>query len=179
MKKYIALFRGINVGGHNLLPMTDLVEILAGLGAQNAKTYIQSGNAVFQFKDSDVKELANAISMAVEAKCGFSPRVLILTVEDLDRAMDENPFPVPEGDGSTLHLGFLAEEPENVDIGKLANLKTESEHYCLTPQVFYLYAPDGVGRSKLAAGAEKIIGVEMTDRNWNTVCKIREMVENL
>lgn len=178
MKTYITLFRGINVGGHNKLPMTDLGDILTGIGAQNVKTYIQSGNAVFQFKESDVKELANAISLAVEAKCGFVPKVLILTVEDLDRAMDENPFPVPDGEGSTLHLGFLDEEPENVDIEKLTSLQTVNEHYSLTPQVFYLYAPDGVGRSKLAAGAEKIISVEMTDRNWNTVCKLREMVEN-
>lgn len=179
MKPYIALFRGINVGGHDKLPMTDLVDVLTGIGAQRVKTYIQSGNAVFQFEESDVKELADTISLAVDAKCGFTPKILILTVEDLDRAIDENPFMVPEGEGSTLHLGFLSKEPENVDFEKLANMKTESEHYCLTPQVFYLYAPEGVGRSKLAAGAEKIIGVDMTDRNWNTVCKLKDLVENL
>jgi uncharacterized protein (DUF1697 family) len=179
MKPYIALFRGINVGGHNKLPMSDLVDILAGIGAQDVKTYIQSGNIVFQSQEVDTVELANVISLEVEKKCGFTPRVLVLTVEDLDMAMDENPFPVPEGDGSTLHLGFLAEEPENVNLEKLTALKGESEHYCLTPKVFYLYAPDGVGKSRLAAAAEKIIGVEMTDRNWNTVCKINELVGNL
>jgi len=176
MHQYIALFRGINVGRNSKLPMADLVEILDGLGAQEVKTYIQSGNAVFHFEETDMDELAQKISLEVEKKCGFAPKVLILSPEDIDRAMDENPFPVPEGDGNTLHLGFLTAEPENVAIEKLASLKTESEHYCLTPKVFYLYAPDGVGKSRLAAGAEKIIGVDMTDRNWNTVCKIREMV---
>lgn len=178
MELYIALFRGINVGGNSKLPMAELVAILEGVGAQDVKTYIQSGNAVFRSAETDTVELANRIGVAVEKRNGFAPKVLILTPEELDRAMDENPFPVTEGDGSTLHLGFLAAEPENVSFEKLASLKTESEHYCLTPKVFYLYAPDGVGKSRLAAGAEKIIGVNMTDRNWNTVCKLKEMIEN-
>jgi uncharacterized protein (DUF1697 family) len=178
MEHYIALFRGINVGGNNKLPMAELVEILEGLGAQEVKTYIQSGNVVFRYKEVDTVELANTISHEVENKCSFAPKVLLLTEEDLDRVMDENPFPVPEDGASTLHLGFLAAEPENVNLEKLTSLKAESEHYCLTPKVFYLYAPDGVGKSRLAAGAEKIIGVDMTDRNWNTVCKLKEMVEN-
>lgn len=178
MNVYIALFRGINVGGNNKLPMAELVKILEGLGAQEVRTYIQSGNAVFQFADMESVEIAHKIGVEVEKLRGFTPKVLILTLEELDRAMDENPFPVSEGDASTLHLGFLAAEPEDVNIEKLASLKTESEHYCLTPKVFYLYAPGGVGKSRLAAGAEKIIGVDMTDRNWNTVRKLKEMVDN-
>lgn len=178
MRTYIALFRGINVGGHSKLPMADLVEILEGLGAKEVRTYIQSGNAVFRSGELDTVEFAQAIGLEVNKKCGFTPKILLLTAEDLDRAMDENPFPEPEGDASTLHLGFLAEEPENVNLEKLTSLKVESEHYCLTPKVFYLYAPDGVGKSRLAAGAEKIIGVDMTDRNWNTVCKLKEMIED-
>jgi uncharacterized protein (DUF1697 family) len=176
MDIYAALLRGINVGGHNKLPMLTLIKILEGLGAQSVKTYIQSGNVVFQCKEVDTIEFANAISLEIEKKCGFAPKVLLLTADDLDNAIDENPFPVPEGDASALHLGFLAAEPENVNIEKLTSLKTESEHYCLTPKVFYLYAPDGVGKSRLAAAAEKIIGVDVTDRNWNTVCKLREML---
>ncbi|MBA4384385.1 MAG: hypothetical protein C0410_06590 [Anaerolinea sp.] len=178
MHQYIALFRGINVGGNHKLPMTELVEILEGLGAQEVETYIQSGNAIFKSAEMDSVELGNKIGAEIDKSRGFTPKVLILTPEELDRALDENPFPVPEGDESTLHLGFLAAEPEEVNIEKLTSLKTESEHYCLTPKVFYLYAPDGVGKSRLAAGAEKIIGVDITDRNWNMVCKISEMVGN-
>lgn len=177
MITYIALFRGINVGGHSKLPMADLVGILERLGAQDVRTYIQSGNAVFQYKEVDTTEFAKAISLEVDKTCGFAPKVLLLTADDLDRAMDENPFPAPEGDASTLHLGFLVAKPENVNFERLTALQAGSEHYCLTPKVFYLYAPDGVGKSRLAAGAEKIIGVDMTDRNWNTVCKLKEMVE--
>lgn len=176
MANVIALFRGINVGGNSKLPMSELTEILEGLGAKDVKTYIQSGNVVFGMEDFDSSELAEKIALEVEKRSGFAPKVLILTAEDLERAIDENPFPVPEGDGSTLHFGFLASEPVDVNIEKITSLKTESEHYCLTPKVFYLYAPEGVGKSRLAAGAEKIIGVDMTDRNWNTVCKICELV---
>ncbi|PKN99324.1 MAG: hypothetical protein CVU42_08720 [Chloroflexi bacterium HGW-Chloroflexi-4] len=177
MITYIALLRGINVGGKNKLPMADLVKILEVLGAQDVKTYIQSGNVVFQVKEVNTDTFSTAISHEIEKQFGFAPKVLLMTEEEFDRAMDENPFPVPDKDGNTLHLGFLATEPENVDILELSALKTESEHYCLTPKVFYLFAPDGVGKSRLTAAAEKIIGVEMTDRNWNTVCKLKEMVE--
>ncbi len=178
MKAYIALLRGINVGGKNKLPMDVLVKTLEGLGAQSVKTYIQSGNVVFQYNEVDTIEFSITISLEIEKKCGFAPKVLLLTADELENAIDENPFPVPDAEPSTLHLGFLAAEPENVNIEKLTSLKTESEHYCLTPKVFYLYAPDGVGKSRLAATAEKIIGVDMTDRNWNTVCKLREMLIN-
>jgi uncharacterized protein (DUF1697 family) len=166
------------VGGKNKLPMAELVKILESLGFQNVKTYIQSGNAVFQFKEVDVIELASVISFEIEKMCGFAPKVLLLTADELDTAIDENPFPVSDAEARTLHLGFLAAEPENVNFEKLTALKAESEHYCLTPKVFYLYAPDGVGKSRLAAAAEKIIGVEMTDRNWNTVIKLKEMISD-
>jgi len=176
MTAYIALLRGINVGGKNILPMADLVKILEGLGAQKVSTYIQSGNVVFHHQEVNSDEYSSVISNEIEKQFGFAPKVLLLTEEEFDRAMDENPFPVTDENGNTLHLGFLASEPENVSIEKLSALKTESEHYCLTPKVFYLYAPDGVGKSRLAAAAEKIIDVDMTDRNWNTVCKIKELI---
>ena len=89
--------------------------------------------------------------------------------------MAENPFPEAETDPASLHLGFLAAKPQNLDLQKLASLKRDSERFHLSDGVFYLHAPEGVGRSKLAAGAEKLLGVPMTDRNWRTVCKVMEM----
>ena len=179
MPVYIALFRGINVGGSNTLPMAELVEILASLGGEDIKTIIQSGNAVFRHPDGDGPALAEKISHAVELRRGFKPQVLILTPGDFERAAAGNPFPHAISEPGSLHLGFLAAKPERVDMDKLESLKAESEHFNLTPSVFYLFAPDGVGRSRLAAGVEKVLGVPMTDRNWKTVCKIRELVSNL
>jgi len=74
-----------------------------------------------------------------------------------------------------LHLGFLASTPKNHDLEKLDSLKKVSERFHLIDNVFYLYAPEGVGRSKLAASIEKLLGVSMTDRNWRTVCKVRDL----
>ncbi len=175
MPLYIALFRGINVGGHNSLPMKELVQILAGCGCREIRTYIQSGNAIFRNSDMDASLLAEKISLAVGRHCGFTPHVLVLTRAEFEQAIAENPFPEHVSDGGTLHLGFLATTPVNVDMEKLHSLKAESERFQLTARVFYLYAPGGVGRSKLAAGVEKVLGVVMTDRNWKTVSVIREL----
>ena len=78
-------------------------------------------------------------------------------------------------DPSSLHLGFLASSPKSPNLVKLAALKKDSERFLLTERVFYLHAPEGVGRSKLAASSEKLLGVPMRDRNWKTVCKIMEL----
>jgi uncharacterized protein (DUF1697 family) len=179
MPVYIALFRGINVGGSNTLPMVELVEILSSLGGEDIKTSIQSGNAVFLYPGGDAAGLAEKISRAVEQRRGFTPQVLILNPENLERAMAGNPFSQAVSDPSSLHLGFLAAKPINVDMDKLESLKAESEQFHLTADVFYLFAPDGVGRSRLAAGVEKILDVPMTDRNWKTVCKIKELVSGM
>jgi uncharacterized protein (DUF1697 family) len=174
MKTYIALFRGINVSGKSSLPMKELVTLL-DLGVRNIKTYIQSGNAIFQSAEENISQLSNKISIAVKQRYGFMPHVLILELAELEKAIAENPFPEAEFDSSSLHLGFLANPPERIDLEKIESLKMESEKYYLSDSVFYLYAPEGVGRSKLAASIEKLVGVPMTDRNWRTVYKLREM----
>jgi uncharacterized protein (DUF1697 family) len=179
MKTYIALFRGINVGGNNILPMKELVAVLEGLGSRNVKTYIQSGNAVFVCKEKDASRLSNAIRGEIKQRRGFEPHVLLLELADLERAIKKNPFPAAETDPQALHAGFLASAPENPNLKTLASLKQDSERFQLIDKVFYLYAPEGIGRSKLAANAEKLLGVPMTDRNWRTVCKIQEMARAL
>lgn len=175
MNTYIALFRGINVGGKNRLPMKELAVILESVGGRAVKTYIQSGNAVFQSAEADVTGLSKRLAEEIGRRHGFEPYVLILTRDALERAIVENPFPEAEADPGTLHLGFLGRAPENPDLGRLESLRTASERFRLRDRVFYLHAPEGVGRSKLAARAEQVLGVPMTDRNWRTVRTIMEM----
>jgi len=177
MKTYIALFRGINVGGNNILPMKELVAILENLGAQNVKTYIQSGNAVFQHQAEDVSQLSARIRAAISKSHGFKPQVLLLDVVKMKHAIAANPFLQAEAEPKTLHLYFLADPPENPDLNKLDQLKQDNEQYSLNDQVFYLYTPDGIGRSKLAAQVEKALGVAATARNWRTVGKVMAMAE--
>ncbi len=175
MKAYAALFRGINVGGKNKLPMNQLVAILEELDARNVRTYIQSGNAVFVRQEENASKLSSKISREIRQRCGFQPHVLLLELDDIERAIRNNPFPDAESEPKNLHAGFLASVPEEPNLKALEKLRIGDERFQLIDKVFYLHAPAGVGRSKLAAKAEKLIGVPMTDRNWKTVCKIREM----
>lgn len=176
MTTYIALFRGINVGGKSTLPMKELVAILEGLGARRVRTYIQSGNAVLESDERDASRLCSRMRSAILERRGFEPHVLLLAPEDLESAIRDNPFPEAEAEPKSLHAGFLAARPEKPDLKGLEGLRCNGERFVLTDRVFYLHAPEGVGRSRLAAGAERLIGVPMTDRNWRTVCKVRELV---
>ena len=154
MKTYIALFRGINVGGRNILPMKELVAQLHSIGCANTKTYIQSGNAVFRHNEGNALRLSKMISAAIHDSHGFEPHVLILTLAQLRKAIAANPFPEAVGEPSKLHLSFLASKPGHPDLDTLKRVKAESERFALKGDVFYLHAPDGVGRSKLAARVE-------------------------
>jgi uncharacterized protein (DUF1697 family) len=179
MYAYILLLRGINVGGKNSLPMKELVSICESLGASNVKTYIQSGNVAFQHEAMDIASFVQRLGIEIKERREFDPQILAIELADIEAAMANNPFPEAESDPSSLHLGFLASVPENPDLKKLENLKKESERFCLKDCIFYLHAPEGVGRSRLAASSEKLLGVPMTDRNWNTVCKLREMATSI
>jgi uncharacterized protein (DUF1697 family) len=175
MIKYIALFRGMNVGG-NRVPMKELVALLESLGCRSVKTYIQSGNAIFE-SPVDAVPLSVAINAEISKRYGFEPEVLLLEPEDVRRAIQNNPCPEAEQDPKSLHLGFLASAPIKADFKALESLKSGSEQFRLIGNVFYLLAPEGVGRSRLAANAERVLGVPMTYRNWRTVCALMEMVD--
>jgi uncharacterized protein (DUF1697 family) len=164
------------VGGKNILPMKELVVILENLGCRNVKTCIQSGNVVFQSEDSNTTGLSSRIGVEVRKSHGFEPYVLLMRFTELDKAITANPFPEAESKPATLHLGFLASAPGNPDLKALEGLKIASERFHLRKNLFYLHAPEGIGRSKLAAKVERLLGVTMTTRNWRTVCKIRDMV---
>jgi uncharacterized protein (DUF1697 family) len=175
LKTYIALFRGINVVGRNKLPMKQLVSILEGLGLKDVVTYIQSGNAVFRSRASDASRLATKIGAAVEKARGFRPDVMLLEPSELETAMNANPFREGEAEPNKLHLYFLASAPEKPDLAALQDIASARERFSLAGKVFYLHAPDGIGRSKLAARVEKSLGVSATARNWRTVVKVAEM----
>lgn len=174
MITYIALLRGINVGGNNPLPMKELREILAALACENVRTYIQSGNAVFT-SNAEPESLTSEIRLAIEERFGFSPKLLLLSHERLVAIAASNPFPDAEQKPKSLHVGFLADKPTNPDLDRLRDRKTKSEEFSLNDDAFYLYAPDGVGRSKLAGQVEKCLGVDVTARNWRTVTKLLEL----
>ena len=175
MQTWIALFRGINVGGHNILRMAKLKRDLESLNLKNVRTYIQSGNVVFDTTASTASSLSKRISRLIEERHGFRPHVFLLNHEDLQAAVESNPFLEAVSDPKTLHFSFLAEPAIDPNTKALDDAKSSTEKYKLTDRVFYLHAPDGIGRSKLAANAERHLGVVTTGRNYRTVDKLLSM----
>lgn len=171
MKSWIILLRGINVGGHHIVPMKDLRQLMEENGFQNVSTYIQSGNVVCQYPTKPETEIGDLI----EKQFGFNPSSFVLSAEDLQKAADNSPY--PKDGGKTVHFFFFYEEPKQVDYELLDSLKAENESYELIGNVFYLHAPDGIGRSKLVEKISKVFAkADMTARNLNTVNKLLEMV---
>lgn len=179
MNTYIALLRGINVGGNNKLPMRALTELLQELGLYNVKTYIQSGNVVFQSERTDTVALAQEITAAIGQRHGFSPHIFTLDAPALQAALAANPFPEGEAEPKSLHLYFLDAAPRNPDLAALEAVRSDDEHFKLIDKVFYLHAPEGIGRSKLAESVGKGWGVAITARNWRTASTMLELANEL
>ena len=177
MQAYVLLLRGINVGGSGKLPMADLRNMLSTLGAADVATYIQSGNAVFR-SGNDPETLAKAVADAIETGFGFRPSTLVLPGADLQKARDAFPFKAALDAPKTGHIWFLSAKP-SPDLEALQALKTPDEEFALTGTTFNLYAPSGIGRSKLAAKVEKLLGVAATARNLNSVAKLCDMIAAL
>ncbi len=175
----VAMLRGINVGGHKLLPMAELKHILMSLGVQDVQTYIQSGNAVFCCSTNRLPEIGKGLTEEIRHRKGDEIRVLIYPAGQYNDILAANPLADLSNDSTKLHAGFLLEQANKADHAALARLKRDSEQFYLGEKAFYLYAPEGIGKSKLAAGAEKAIGVAMTMRNWKTACTLRDMLANM
>ena len=171
MNKYIVLLRGVNVGGNNILPMKKLKILLESHGYQDVRTYIQSGNIVLQAEDNPKDELGPLI----QAEFGFTPKVLVLSESEFKLSVANNPY--PEFEGKTVHFFFCKNTPV-ANFEKLGALATNEESYALVDSVFYLHAPNGIGRSRLAAGVEACVGVPATGRNLNTINKLKELLKS-
>jgi uncharacterized protein (DUF1697 family) len=179
METYIAFLRAVNAGGFNSLPMKEFVTLLEQLGLRNIKTYIQTGNAVFQTETAKSPQLPEKIKNAIKGRFGFATEVISLSLAELENAIMANPFPEADANHKSLHLTFLASKPEKPDLKTLEALKKESEKFVLESRVFYFYASEGVGRSKLFARIEKSLGVHGTARNWRTAQKMLEIAKQV
>jgi uncharacterized protein (DUF1697 family) len=134
---------------------------------------------VFRHAETDASKLAKRIRDSAGRRCNFEPRVLVVGAEEFERVIKENPFAAECGDPKSLHLWFLSQGAGNADIDGMNAVRSDSERFELIDSVFYLHAPDGIGRSKLAAKVERLLGVDATARNWRTVTRIHEMARDL
>ncbi|MEZ5944764.1 MAG: DUF1697 domain-containing protein [Planctomycetaceae bacterium] len=178
MPTWIGLLRGVNVGGKNRMSMAQLTELLKSIGCTDVQTYIQSGNVVLGSRLKSKASLSHRIVDAIEEVFRFRPHCLLLRPTEFRSAVENNPFSEAMADPKSLHFFFLDSTPENPDLDAIERLATESERYQLIGEVFYIHAPEGIGRSKLAATAEKKLGVPTTARNYNTVAALSRLLSN-
>lgn len=173
MATWIALLRGIG-GGIRSLEMAKLVRAFEGIGLQDVRTYIATGNVVFT-SSKTATQLTKAIEVCIEKKFGFFSKTVVLSPKELAKAAAGNPFPQADANHKSLHLFFLAQPAKAARIDDMNAIKKPSEQFVLNGKVFYFYAPDSFGTSKLAARIEKLLGVDATARNWRTVGKLLEL----
>lgn len=180
MPTAIALIRGINVGGKNLLPMETLRSLCAGAGMDDARTYIQSGNIVFNASKGTLAKsgaLTERLERAIEKARGFRPRVVVRTLDEWSRVIAANPFDGRKGIEPSKLLVVVLDGPPVAGAPKaLATVKRGTEEPVLVGRELFVHYPDGAGKSKMSMPAvERALGVQGTARNWNTVLKLREM----
>lgn len=175
MVKSVLLLRGVNVGGKNPLPMKSLTGILEEQGFSDVRTVIQSGNAVVSGSTVPGGKAAAEVAARIKRVHGFAPGVEVLLASQWRQAVASNPF--ADAEPKAVHFYFLSSRPRKPDLARLKGLKAKTEDFKLKGAVFYLLAPDGIARSKLAAAVEGALGVAATARNANTVARIHAVLE--
>ena len=179
MPSYVAMLRGINVSGSRPVKMDALRASFEALGFKNVRTYVQSGNVVFEAKERAAAPLAPKIVARIKRDFGFDVPVLVLGAAELARIVDENPFLKQRGeaiDVTKLHVTFLAGPPAAAGLKKMEGVSSGRDTFrCLRTSI-YLHCPDGYGNTKLSNNAfERALGAAATTRNWKTVTTLASM----
>ncbi len=171
MPNYIAMLRGINVSGHNLVKMERLRASFAALGFSNIKTYVQSGNIVFAAPGGSSAGLSGKIERKISDDFGFLVPVFLKTSKEMEEVIKRNPFPnAPGVDHFKLHVTFLSEDPPATARELLQPLAATPEQFRVLGREIYLYCPNGYGKTKLSNTAiERKLSLGATTRNWKTV----------
>lgn len=160
-----------------MIRMKQLTVSLEAAGFRNVTTYIQSGNVVCRSRHRSSSAVQRAVAKVVQADFGISLEVLVLSSAQLDEAVAGCPF--DSDDEKSIHFFFLQQPAVTGCESVLKELAAAREHWQLTDSVFYLYAPDGIGRSRLAANAERRLSVTTTARNFRTVRRLVAMCGEL
>ncbi len=174
--KYAALLRGINVGGKNKVKMETLREVCSSLGFENVKTYINSGNVVFETQKSDNIKLASKITKAIEKEFSLTIKVIVLSISEIENIIKNNPFKGQFENDKDLHVFFLDEELPKEKRELLLSNNNENEMFAVRDlEIFCLlkisFLDSLIGKSYI----DKKLKVTATARNWRTVKKIAEL----
>ncbi len=173
---YVALFRGINVGGRNMLPMKDLVAFFLDAGCSDAQSYIQSGNVIFRAPPSLVARVPTRVVSAITKRFGIEARIVVRSASELPRVVEDNPYLHTRTDVASFHVAFLAEAPSAERVAALDPDRSPPDQFAVRGREIYLALPHGTARSKLTNQYfDSKLGTTSTLRNWRTVLKLREL----
>ena len=177
MPVYVALLRGINLGGHKKIKMDELRAALAAMGFDDVKTYIQSGNVVFKAAKISDKALSKKIEATILSKFGHSVSVIIRTAEEIEQLIANNPFlKQPDIDQTKLHVMFLREPPAQSAVQQLETLVLKPDQFRFLAKELYFYLPNGVAESVvMKKPIDRVLAIPTTMRNWRTVNTIQQM----
>lgn len=180
MKKYLALLRGINVNGKNIIKMDDLKSLFQSIGLSSIRTYLQSGNIIFQYLDSDKKTIEKLIHEAIFSQWGMSIPVFVYDSIDWQGIVANNPFTVDESKDSSFFHCTLFQPLLDINLEPLTwdRKKADNEAWEISHHVIYLYCPQGYGQTKLNNNFfEKQMKTDATTRNWKTMLALQELIK--
>lgn len=173
---YVALLRGINVGGRNRLPMSELARLFEHAGCASVRTYIQSGNVVFSAAPSTALSARESVAATVSARIGTDIPIVLRSVGDLARVVGENPFLGESQDHRALHVGFLSGQPLPERVSSLDPDRSPPDEFVVRGREIYLRLPNGMARTRLTVSyLERVLATPATFRNWRTVVNLLKM----
>ena len=176
-QRYVALLRGVNVGGRNKLPMADLRDIFAAAGCTAVQTYIQSGNVVFEAAQDLAERVPEIVTGTIRRRFGYETAVVLRSSEELRQVVASNLFDT-SGDPRFLQVAFLEDTPGAEAVSRLDPDRSPPDAFAVRGRNVHLHYPNGVARSKLT---NEYLATQLqtasTMRNWRTVLKLLEMVD--
>jgi uncharacterized protein (DUF1697 family) len=176
MPRYVALLRGINVGGNTMIKMEELRKIFEALGFQNVVSYINSGNLAFDTRKASDTALAAKIEKAVEKHVGKPVKVMVRQQSDMVEILANNPYDGQYKSHKEMHVLFLNAELPEEKADQLRAAAPEKEHFTVSGREIYCHLPMGVADSFMGRGLfERKLKVDVTARNWRTVEKLAEL----
>jgi len=177
MVTYLSMLRGINVGGKKV-PMAELREVYEALKYKNVRTYIQSGNVLFDTKATDEDALSATLEKKITARFGFEVPVVIRTEKELAAVLKKNPFLKEKNlQEDKLYITFLAEIPSKELLEKIRVPEGSGDQFQVSGKEIYLYCPGGYGETKLSNSFfEKKLKLKATTRNWRTSNELLKMM---
>lgn len=177
MTTYIALLRGINVSGQKLIKMDSLKAMFEAMSFRHVRTYIQSGNVIFESDERDHKRLVKLIEEEIARVFGFDVAVILRTKEELEDVIGHNPFaPEQLADGEKIYVSLLSQEPASEAVGQLQAYSNDIDEYRILGREVYILCRKSYGKSQFSNNfLEKKLRVSATTRNWESVNKIAEI----